>query len=188
MKKIAMLACAAILVLAPAAVVTLAQQTKPASALPPAAGDAKATAMIEAKSGSGMKGHAQFLKDGGKVKFSIHIQGATPGEHAVHLHEKGDCSDPEGKSAGGHWNPTSEAHGKWGTSPFHHGDIGNIVGPDGKGSLNIETDLWTIGGNPGTDVIGKAVIVHAAPDDFKTQPTGNAGGRIGCGVVVAEGD
>ena len=166
MKKIALVACTAVLAFAPAAVVTFAQQTKPASAKPAAAGGGKAMATIEARSGSSVKGHAQFSQEGGKVKLSIHIEGATPGVHAFHLHEKGDCSDPEGKSAGGHWNPTSESHGKWGTSPFHHGDVGNIeVGADGKGSYTVETDLWTIGGDPGTDVIGKAVIVHASPDE-----------------------
>jgi len=181
-KRTVLVACSAFLALAPLTPGALAQQTKPTAAA--AETYAKAMATIEAKSGSSLKGHAQFMQDGKKVKLSIHIQGATPGTHAVHLHEKGDCSDPEGKSAGGHWNPSSEAHGKWGATPFHHGDLGNIeVGADGKGSFSLESDLWTIGGDPATDVIGKAIIVHAAADDFTTQPTGNAGGRVGCGVI-----
>ena len=120
----------------------------------------------------------------GKIKLKVSVTGLTPGEHAIHLHEKGDCSAPDGASAGGHWNPSSEAHGKWGSAPFHHGDLGNLVA-DAKGNaeLSIETDLWTIGdGKPG-DVVGRAVIVHATLDDFTTQPTGNAGGRVACGVI-----
>jgi superoxide dismutase, Cu-Zn family len=179
-KRIAIVAVGTALALAP---VAFAQQTKPAAGK----GPARAEATIESRSGSTVKGHAEFTQVAGKVKLSIHIEGATPGTHAVHLHEKGDCSDPEGKSAGGHWNPSSQDHGKWGTAPFHHGDIGNIeVGPDGKGSITLDTDLWSVGGDPSKDVVGKAVIVHAAADDFKTQPTGNAGGRVGCGVVQAE--
>lgn len=191
MKRITWLACTAVVALATGTTRLLAEQTKPAAA-PPAKGAAaemgKAVATIEPRSGSTVKGHAEFTKADGKVKLSIQIEGAAPGVHAVHLHEKGDCSDPEAKSAGGHWNPTTEAHGKWATSPFHHGDIGNIeVGPDGKGSYSIETDLWSIGGDPGKDVTGKALVIHASADDFKTQPAGNAGGRIGCGVVQPAG-
>lgn len=155
-------------------------QTKPA-----AGGQGKkAVATIESKSGSHVTGKAVFHEEGGKVTLKIKIEGADPGTHAVHLHETGDCSAADGASAGGHWNPSHEDHGKWSASPFHHGDIGNIeVGKDGKGELTLTTDLWTIGGAPETDVIGKGVIIHAKADDFTTQPTGNAGGRVGCGVV-----
>ena len=144
----------------------------------------EAVAVIASKSDSHLSGKATFHAAKGKVKLKLEIAGAEPGTHAVHLHEKGDCTAPDGSSAGGHWNPTHEDHGKWAASPFHHGDIGNVeVGADGKGTLTLTTDLWTIGGAPETDVVGKAVIVHAKADDFATQPTGNAGGRVGCGVV-----
>jgi len=94
------------------------------------------------------------------------------GSASAHLHETGDCTAPDGASAGGHWNPSHENHGKWLASPFHRGDIGNIeVGADGKGNFTVTTDLWTIGGAPDTDVIGKAVIIHDKADDFTTQPT-----------------
>ena len=146
----------------------------------------KAYAVIQSKSDSHLTGKATFLEANGKVKLTVMISGAEPGTHAVHLHEKGDCTAPDGASAGGHWNPSQENHGKWATAPFHHGDIGNVeVGANGKGTLTLTTDLWTIGGAPETDVVGKAVIVHAKADDFTTQPTGNAGGRVGCGVVKA---
>ncbi|HET6373491.1 MAG TPA: superoxide dismutase family protein [Candidatus Polarisedimenticolia bacterium] len=147
----------------------------------------KAVAVIESKSGSHVTGKASFHEANGKVTLKIRIEGAEPGLHAVHLHEKGDCSAPDAASAGGHWNPTQSDHGKWAVSPFHHGDIGNIeVGANGKGTFILTTDLWTIGGPPETDVIGKGIIIHAKVDDFTTQPTGNAGGRVGCGVVQAE--
>ncbi len=144
----------------------------------------KAVAVIESKSDSHVTGTATFSQAGGKVTLKLEIEGAEPGLHAIHLHEKGDCSAPDGTSAGGHWNPAHVDHGKWGTSPFHRGDIGVFeAGADGKGTLTLTTDLWTIGGAPETDVVGKAVIIHAKTDDFTTQPTGNAGGRVGCGVV-----
>ena len=143
-----------------------------------------AVAPIEAKSGSAVEGSATFKAKGGRVTMKVVVSGLEPGPHAIHLHEKGDCSAPDAMSAGGHWNPTSAAHGRWGTDPFHHGDIGNLTA-DAKGNavLEFETDLWTIGGEAGTDILGKSVVVHASVDDFTTQPTGAAGERIGCGVI-----
>lgn len=144
----------------------------------------KAVVTIESRSDSHLTGKGKFVEEDGKVTLKLEIEGAEPGTHAVHLHEKGDCSAPDATSAGGHWNPSHENHGKWSNTPFHHGDIGNIeVGADGKGTFTLTTDLWTIGGSAETDVLGKAIIVHAKADDFTTQPTGNAGGRVGCGVV-----
>ena len=155
-------------------------QTKPAGG----GSEKKAVAKIEARSDSKVTGKAVFREENGKVTLKIKIEGAAPGTHAVHLHENGDCSAPDAASAGGHWNPSHEDHGKWSASPFHRGDIGNIeVGADGKGEFTMTTDLWTIGGPAETDVLGKGVIIHAKADDFATQPTGNAGGRVGCGVV-----
>jgi Cu-Zn family superoxide dismutase len=151
-------------------------------------GKTVAKADIAAKSGSTLKGNATFTDNGkGSLVFRIEVSDAPPGLHAVHIHDKGDCSSPDGKSAGDHWNPTHEPHGKWGAPMGHHhlGDIGNLeVKPDGKGTLTLETDKWTAGSGGPNDVIGHAVIVHGAVDDFTTQPTGNAGPRIGCGVIV----
>lgn len=102
---------------------------------------------------------------------------------AVHLHEHGDCGD-NGKNSHGHWNPTQQAHGKWGSAQFHLGDIGNVtLDAQGKGSLSMETNLWTLGGPAASNILGRAVIVHGGMDDYTTQPTGNAGNRIGCGVI-----
>lgn len=102
---------------------------------------------------------------------------------AVHIHEHGDCGN-EGNDAHGHWNPTKSNHGKWGEGQFHLGDIGNVqLDASGKGEIELETRLWSVGTGATNDVIGKAIMVHDKADDFTTQPTGNAGGRIGCGVI-----
>ena len=144
----------------------------------------QAIAVIGSTNDSGVTGTAVFTQNGDQITLIIEIQGATPGLHAVHIHEKGDCSAPDDKSAGGHWNPTDVAHGKWGEGEFHLGDIGNItVGEDGIGNISLTTDLWEIGTGSDVDVVGRGIIVHADPDDFTSQPSGNAGARIGCGVI-----
>lgn len=151
------------------------------------ASGSRAVAVLEGRSGSSMKGEAVIVKNGLRYTFRLVVENAPPGTHGVHLHERGDCSAPDALSAGPHWNPTGEAHGRWGHPPFHRGDVGNIeVGPDGKGSLTLATDLWTIGGDSKTDVLNRAVVVHEAADDFVTQPTGNAGARIACGAIRLE--
>jgi superoxide dismutase, Cu-Zn family len=131
-------------------------------------------------------GTAKFTAaDNGKVDMELELSiPAKAGKNvAVHFHEHGDCGD-NGKSAHGHWNPTKEDHGKWGTAPYHRGDIGNVkLDSKGKGSTRIQTDLWTLGGTAEKNILGKALIIHGGTDDYKTQPTGNAGSRIGCGVV-----
>jgi Cu-Zn family superoxide dismutase len=151
-------------------------------------GKTVAKADLDAKSAAKLKGKATFTDDGkGGITLRIEVSDAPPGEHAVHIHDKGDCSSPDGKSAGDHWNPTKMEHGKWGAVGEHHhlGDIGNMtVGPDGKGTVTLETNKWTAGTGGVNDVVGHAIIVHGGVDDFKTQPSGNAGPRIGCGVIA----
>jgi len=146
----------------------------------------KAKAIIQSASGSTLTGEAIFEEVKGGVKMTLTVKGATPGTHAVHLHESGDCSAADATSAGAHWNPNHQAHGnRSGTGEFHSGDIANlIVGADGTGKLETTGKEWTIGGAENTNVIGKAVIIHASPDDFVSQPSGNAGARVGCGVVA----
>jgi Cu-Zn family superoxide dismutase len=105
---------------------------------------------------------------------------------AVHLHEHGDCGNAGGNTHG-HWNPTGKAHGKWGEGQFHAGDIGNIsLDASGRGKLTLVTDLWSIGGSEQTNIIGRGVIVHGGVDNYTTQPAGNSGPRIGCGIVVVK--
>jgi len=146
-----------------------------------------ATAKVEGRSNVAVAGEATFteVKDG--VKLSLTLTGVPPGVHAVHLHEKGDCSAPDAMSAGGHFNPTSVAHGAPTADPHHAGDFGNMtVGADGKGKIDLTTKMLTVADGPNS-VVGRAIIIHASEDDMKTQPTGNAGGRIGCGVFALKG-
>ena len=131
-------------------------------------------------------GTVSFNEDNGKVKMTLDITVPKKANQsvAVHIHEHGSCGDM-GKEAHGHWNPTKMNHGKWGSAAFHSGDIGNVsLNAEGKGTLELETDLWSISGTDSTkNILNKAIIVHGGVDDFTTQPTGNAGSRIGCGVI-----
>ncbi len=141
---------------------------------------------LESKSNSGATGTVTFTEKEGVVYMQLKGSGFTPGEHAIHLHEFANCSANDGISAGGHWNPTSEAHGKWGKPPYHKGDIGNFIADtDGNVNFTFQTDQWCLGcGDDTKNIIGKSVIIHEHPDDFVTQPTGNAGGRICCGEIL----
>lgn len=146
-----------------------------------------ASAVITASySDTAVSGTANFTQNNGEVTLHLTLQipAKADKEVAVHLHEHGDCGD-EGMNAHGHWNPTNEDHGKWGAAPFHRGDIGNVkLDAQGNGTLEMTTDLWSIGGSDTTkNILDKAVIVHGGVDDFVSQPTGNAGNRIGCGVI-----
>lgn len=153
------------------------------AAVPPASAAPQLTAMIEGRSGSALTGTATFTQSSGAVHVVVDVNNAPEGVHAVHLHEKGDCSAPDASSAGGHFNPTHMSHGSPDSPNHHAGDFGNMrVGADGHGHLELDSTILTIA--PGEmSVSGHAVVVHANADDMTTQPTGNAGGRIGCGVV-----
>ncbi|QSE96296.1 superoxide dismutase family protein [Fulvivirga lutea] len=145
-----------------------------------------AMAAISSASGSTLSGEANFTDNGdGTVAFELSVSGAAPGTHAIHLHANGDCSAPDATSAGGHWNPADVDHGKRGESQmFHAGDIDNlVVGEDSTGSLSMSVKGWSVGGADSTNVVGKAIIIHASADDFTSQPSGAAGPRVGCGVV-----
>ena len=137
---------------------------------------------IYSKSGTETQGTAKFVQTGKNVEMDLNVYKLTPGIHAVHIHEKGDCSSTDGSSAGGHWNPTNHDHGKFGSETFHMGDIGNLnADKDGTARMVFKTDKWCIGCKDETkNIVGKSLIIHAGRDDFKTQPTGNAGGRVGC--------
>lgn len=144
-----------------------------------------AKATIEPRSGSILSGTATFTEQADGVHVVIEVAGAPPGEHAVHVHEKGDCSAPDASSAGSHFNPEHVDHGGPHTPVHHPGDFGNMtVGADGNGRLELVTKDLTVGESP-ISVVGLSIIVHEKADEF-TQPVGNAGGRIGCGVIAAE--
>ncbi len=142
---------------------------------------------LEPKSDTNVSGEITFSEISGSVHMVATITGLTPGEHAIHIHEKADCSSADGKSTGGHWNPTFSAHGKWGAPEgYHKGDIGNFTeDANGNGKVEFTTDEWCIGcGENSKDITGKGVIVHQGADDFVTQPTGDAGGRVSCAGLI----
>lgn len=150
-------------------------------------GSKSVTFILESKSESNATGKAIFTETDGIVNMEITVTGLTPGMHAIHIHEKADCSSPDGKSAGGHWNPTMQPHGKWGDAKgYHKGDIGNFKADEnGNGSISMRTDQWCIGcGDETKDILGKSIIIHQGEDDFVTQPTGDAGGRVSCGGII----
>jgi Cu-Zn family superoxide dismutase len=151
---------------------------------PKASEGPRAKATIEARSDSTVTGTATFteLSTGG-VRVHVHVEKAPPGTHGLHVHEKGDCSDPKAMSAGGHFNPGGMPHSGPMDMKRHAGDLGNIeIGANGTGDLDITSDMLTVKPGPNS-VVGRSVVFHEKADDFKTQPTGNAGGRFGCGVI-----
>lgn len=141
---------------------------------------------FETKSNSGVTGNAVFTEKDGEVVLTAKLSGLKPGEHAIHIHEKADCSAADASSAGGHWNPTFKKHGKWGVGEYHKGDIGNFTADEkGNGTISFKTNEWCIGcGDATKDILGKGLIVHDKPDDFVTQPTGNAGARVACSAII----
>lgn len=142
---------------------------------------------MEPKSNSNVSGEVSFTEKDGMVSMTANLSGLTPGEHAIHLHEKADCSADDGTSTGGHWNPTNEPHGKWGDEGgYHKGDIGNFTADaEGNATVEFSTDQWCIGcDDPNRNIRGKAVIVHEGSDDFTSQPSGAAGSRVSCTGIV----
>jgi Cu-Zn family superoxide dismutase len=141
---------------------------------------------LEPKSNSSVSGTASFIEKNGKVTFTAQIAGLKPGIHAIHIHEKSDCTAADGSSAGGHWNPTFKSHGKWGQDNYHKGDIGNFTADQkGNGTITLTTDQWCIGCEDATkDILGKGLIVHQGADDFTSQPAGNAGARVACTGII----
>ncbi|MGC6421392.1 MAG: superoxide dismutase family protein [Flavobacteriaceae bacterium] len=142
---------------------------------------------LNAKSGSETSGHVTFEEKEGKVFMMAHINGLTPGIHAIHIHEKADCSSEDGKSSGGHWNPTFEKHGAWGSeSGYHRGDIGNFTADEGgHGMIEFQTEQWCIGcDDTAKNLMGKAIIVHQGEDDLSSQPSGAAGARVSCAGII----
>ena len=142
---------------------------------------------LNAKSGSNVSGNVVFSEENGTVTMTAIISGLKPGTHAIHIHQTADCSSDDGKSAGGHWNPTVQPHGKWGAETgYHKGDIGNFTADEnGNGTITFSTDEWCIGCDDDTkNIIGKGIIVHAGEDDLTSQPSGAAGSRVSCAGII----
>ena len=146
---------------------------------------AGAEAVLKPTQGSSVAGMVSFRQEGDAVVVTAQISGLTPGAHGFHIHEKGDCTAPDATSAGGHFNPTSQPHGNAQGGGAHHlGDQTNLQA-DAGGTAQVNAHFSGVSFRTGTDtdVIGKAIVVHAGADDYTSQPSGNAGGRIACGVI-----
>jgi Cu-Zn family superoxide dismutase len=147
----------------------------------------RASAQLQPTKGSKTFGEATFEQVGDKVHVVVYVQGLKPGqEHGLHIHEVGDCSSGDGMSAKGHFNPHGKPHANPGTPERHAGDLPALkAAKNGRAKVDVKLDVITVSAGPAS-VIGRGLIVHADPDDYKTQPTGNAGARIACGVIRAE--
>jgi superoxide dismutase, Cu-Zn family len=148
-------------------------------------GGPKAVANLEPTKGNSARGTVSFTQHGDKVRVSAQLSGLKPdSEHGFHVHEKGDCSSGDGMSAGGHFNPAAKPHGDYHAGGDRHaGDMPNVKADSyGNANATFETSGITIGSGA-ADIVGKGLIVHRDPDDYKSQPAGNAGPRLACAVI-----
>lgn len=149
-------------------------------------GGTAAQADLQPTQGQNARGTVTFTQQGRQVMVSAQFSGLTPGGHGFHIHEKGDCSAADGTSAGGHFNPAGKMHGHPQQGEHHVGDLPMLeADANGNASLTATLSGLSLGEGDATSIVGRGVIVHAAPDDFKTQPTGNSGARVACGVIVS---
>lgn len=145
----------------------------------------KAVANLASTKGNSASGTVTFEQRGGKVRVSGTVTGLKPNaEHGFHVHEKGDCSSGDGMSAGGHFNPLGKGHGHMSNVGKHAGDLPNLrADAYGVAAFSVEADGITVGSGA-TDIVGRGLIVHRDPDDYKSQPVGNAGPRLACAVIA----
>lgn len=143
-------------------------------------------ATLEPLGGSGVSGTVEFTRVlPERIRIRVQLSGLEPGLHGLHIHEFGDCSAPDGASAGGHFNPEHMRQGGPGAPSFHLGDLGNVeAGDDGRALLALTTSAITLDRGP-HGVLGRSVVVHAGADDLITDPAGNSGPRVACGVIRA---
>jgi Cu-Zn family superoxide dismutase len=143
-----------------------------------------ASAELLARSGSMVSGTVGFSETNGRLRVEAKVAGLTPGEHGFHIHEAGDCSAPDASSAKGHFNPGGKAHGHHAGDEHHGGDMPNLIAnAQGEAYYTAEIRGLTLSG--ATGVVGRSVVIHADPDDYKSQPAGNSGKRVACGVIAA---
>jgi Cu-Zn family superoxide dismutase len=154
-----------------------------------------ASAVLAQRAGTSLRnaqgqviGEATAVRAGNVVRVRINVRGFSPGVHGVHLHQAGRCDGPDFASAGPHWNPTSHQHGRLNQQGPHLGDLPNLqVGANGSGRIDFAVPVpagTAAGANPLLDADGTAVVIHAAADDLRTDPSGNSGARIACGVLI----
>ena len=146
-----------------------------------------ALAKLDPTKGNTASGTVTFTQIGDKVRVEASISGLKPNaDHGFHVHEKGDCSSGDGMSTGGHFNPLGKPHGHHEGMERHAGDLPTLKS-DAAGNAKLSVIMDVISVSPGqTSVVGRGMIVHRDPDDYKTQPTGNAGPRIACAVIQAQ--
>lgn len=145
-----------------------------------------ASAQLQPTAGNTAAGTVNFTQKGDKVLVEADVTGLTPGEHGFHIHEKGDCSAADATSAGAHFNPSGQPHGNPAGTAHHVGDLPMLVADAaGRARLSVEVDSIALAEGP-ANIVGKGVIVHQKADDYQTQPTGNSGGRVACGVIVGK--
>ncbi len=144
----------------------------------------RATAQLQPTQGNKTLGEVTFEQEGDKVRVVALVSGLKPGsEHGFHIHEAGDCSSGDGMSTKGHFNPFGKPHGNPATPDRHAGDMPALkADSSGNAKIDATLDLMTVTPGP-SSIVGRGLIVHASPDDYKTQPTGNAGARIACAVI-----
>jgi Cu-Zn family superoxide dismutase len=144
-----------------------------------------ATAQLQPTRGNHTSGEVRFVQRGERVLVSGEVRGLKPNaEHGFHVHEKGDCSSGDGMSAGGHFNPDGHRHGAHGRGEHHAGDLPSLrADAQGVARFNFESSTIAVGSGS-NDVVGRGLIVHRDPDDYTTQPTGNAGPRLACAVIT----
>jgi Cu-Zn family superoxide dismutase len=146
----------------------------------------RATATLQPTKSGKASGEATFVQVGDKVRVQATLQGLTPGQnHGFHIHEVGDCSSGDGMSTKGHFNPHGKPHNHYSAESRHAGDLPPLVADaNGRATLDVTLDVISVKPGPAS-VVGRGLIVHADPDDYRTQPTGNAGARIACAVIRA---
>lgn len=157
------------------------EEVKPVEA-PPA--PTKAQALLKAGKDSKVKGMIHFTEENGKMKIETMVEGLKAGPHGFHIHEVGDCSAADFSSAGGHFNPAQGSHGSHEGSARHAGDLGNLIA-DKKKKANATIVVEGLSMAGANSIIGKAVVIHQDKDDLKSQPAGNSGKRLACGVIEA---
>jgi superoxide dismutase, Cu-Zn family len=151
--------------------------------------DPSAMAVLSPTQGSTARGTVTFVRTSGVALVKVNMTGFKPNStHGMHIHESGDCTARDGSSAGGHFNPTSSAHGGSTGASRHSGDLGNITA-DSKGEVYSSFEIGDVAFGTGQDsIIGRGLVVHEDRDDLKSQPAGNAGARVACGMITRDPD
>ncbi|MFT3670255.1 MAG: superoxide dismutase family protein [Pseudoxanthomonas sp.] len=182
--RIALLAAASALALA-ACSTTPSTPTASAPNVPTTSTAKQAIAVLASASASRVSGSVTLVPMGKGLHLTGEVGGLPANStHAFHIHEKGDCSAADASSAGPHFNPFNAAHGKAGSGAHHAGDMNNLTADaEGVAKINVHLEGVTLGGGAVNDVAGRALIVHAAADDYASQPAGNAGARVACGII-----